>query len=150
MVKVDRQAITNQQAQEAGFVSLEDLLRLLDKVKEGNIHKVTVRYHSMDPRIALREQTTLSDKEIDVILTRLQRMDRYGKQGAWTTDILKTIQQNPRLSAADLALKLGKEKDWLKLNIRKLKNLGLTISHDQGYEISPLGNVVLGRLDDID
>ncbi|GAA4173979.1 hypothetical protein GCM10022218_17670 [Sphingobacterium ginsenosidimutans] len=31
------------------------------------------------------------------------------------------------------------EKEWLKLNIRKLKNLGLTISHTVGYEISPLG-----------
>ncbi|MEM7550324.1 MAG: hypothetical protein AAF363_11640 [Bacteroidota bacterium] len=34
---------------------------------------------------------------------------------------------------------MSREKEWLKLNIRKLKNLGLTISHNPRYEISPLG-----------
>jgi hypothetical protein len=49
------------------------------------------------------------------------------------------------LRAADLARMLGREKDWLKINIRKLKNLGLTISHETGDEISPLGKVVLKK-----
>ncbi|WP_294276703.1 hypothetical protein [uncultured Chryseobacterium sp.] len=40
----------------------------------------------------------------------------------------------------------GFEKEWLKLNIRKLKNMGLTISHTVGYEISPLGSEYLKKL----
>jgi hypothetical protein len=48
--------------------------------------------------------------------------------------------------STDLATKLSRERMWLKLNIRKLKNMGLTISHDVGYEISPLGREVLKLL----
>lgn len=45
----------------------------------------------------------------------------------------------------DLAAITGFEKIWLKLNIRKLKNLGLTISHEIGYELSPLGKLYLKK-----
>ena len=35
-----------------------------------------------------------------------------------------------------------------KTDVRKLKKLGLTISHDVGYELSPRGRAVLQRLAD--
>ena len=57
------------------------------------------------------------------------------------------IRDKPRVRAADLAKMMGKEKDDLKINIRKLKNLGLTISHDVGYTLSPLGELVLKTLE---
>jgi hypothetical protein len=44
--------------------------------------------------------------------------------------------------AATIARQIGFEKDWLKINIRKLKNLDLTISHDPGYTLSPRGVAV--------
>jgi predicted transcriptional regulator len=61
---------------------------------------------------------------------------------------LKLIQGNPRLRASDLAKMMNREKDALKLDIRKLKNMGLTISHDVGYSISPLGEIVLTSVDE--
>jgi Mn-dependent DtxR family transcriptional regulator len=48
-------------------------------------------------------------------------------------------------SAGYLAAKAGVEKEWLKINVRKLKNLGLTISHQSGYELSPRGQEFLRR-----
>lgn len=50
------------------------------------------------------------------------------------------------LSGRNSDLMTGFEKEWLKLNIRKLKNLGLTISHNGGYELPLLGSEYLTKL----
>ena len=50
------------------------------------------------------------------------------------------------LSGRNSDLMTGFEKEWLKLNIRKLKNLGLTISHNVGYRLSPLGEHFIEEL----
>lgn len=133
-------------AKEAGYKNLQELQTTLDKIQEGDIYKIQVQYHAADPRIELRQQAQLSGAAYTELKTRLDRLDQYSKTGAWTLQILLVIQDNSMLKAADLALKTGKEKDWLKLNIRKLKNLGLTISHDPGYELSPLGKAYLAAL----
>lgn len=146
IAKVKSENITREDAASAGFQRLEDLVDILNATGEGDIYKINVRYHSPDPRIELRRQTELSDEEFDHLSLRLKRLDKYSKQGDWTLNILKVILNNPKLRAADLAAKTGKEKEWLKLNVRKLKNLGLTISHNPGYTISPLGKVFLDRL----
>jgi hypothetical protein len=138
--------ITAADAKKAGFESREKLLAQLNAVTEGNIFRIKVRYHGEDPRIALREQVALTDDVFGVLSERLQRLDRYSKQGAWTCGLLKLIRDNPKLRAADLAVKTGREKEWLKLNVRKLKNIGLTISHDPGYTLSPLGEAFLRKL----
>ena len=44
-------------------------------------------------------------------------------------------------------LSILKEKDWLKPNEPKLKNLGLTISHEVGYSLSPRGEMLLNYLE---
>ena len=72
-------------------------------------------------------------------------MDQYSKTGVWTREVLEAVRDHPHLKALDLAEILGREKEWLKLNIRKLKNLGLTISHNPGYELSPLGKAYLNK-----
>jgi hypothetical protein len=138
--------ITPADAKNAGFESLEKLLGQLAAVTEGTIFRIKVRYHGEDPRIALREQVSLSDAAFEVLKERLHKLDRYSKQGAWTRQLLEMIRDNPRLRAADLAVKTGREKEWLKLNVRKLKNIGLTISHDPGYTLSPLGQEFLSKL----
>jgi hypothetical protein len=128
----------------AGFKNTEELFRTLDAIPEGKIYKIGVRYHSPDPRIALRQQTSITDDMFNTIKTRLDRLERYAGEN-WIKGILLAIQQHPRLRAADLALITGREKEWLKLNIRKLKNLGLTISYHPGYELSPLGDLFLEK-----
>ena len=146
ITEIEPENITHDEAEKAGFEGPGDLIKILNTTEEGSVYKVTVRYHSPDPRIKLRKHTRLSATDFERVKLRLERLDKYSKQGAWTVRILKAIQDNPKLKAADLAAKTGKEKDWLKLNVRKLKNLGLTISHNPGYTISPLGEVFLRRL----
>lgn len=140
-----RENITAENANQAGFSDLDRMLSLLDKFNEGTIYKMSVRYISEDPRIKLREQTDVTDQELEELLEKLKRLDMASNQGKWTIKILKAIQENPLLRAADLAVKVKKEKEWLKLNVRKLKNLGLTVSHEPGYTLSPLGEYLLEK-----
>ncbi len=138
--------ITNKDALAAGFNSIKELTTMLNMVTEGDIYRIGVRYHSADPRIQLREQTALSPTALDTLRQRLERLDRSSKEGPWTIAVLQAIKAHPLLRAVDLGVVTGKEKEWLKLHIRKLKNLGLTISHDTGYTLSPLGIIVLSQL----
>lgn len=144
--KTTIQKITAEDALAAGYSELSALLRLLNKIQEGDIYRIKVSYYAVDPRIALREQTTLSDEAFEDIRQQLFLLDRASRQGDWTIVTLMLIQEYPQLRAADLAQYTGREKEWLKLNIRKLKDLGLTISHHPGYTLSPLGRVVLARM----
>ena len=99
-------------------------------------------YAGADPRIALRQQDELSDTEIEQIVGRLRRLDARSPAGPWTTRVLTAVEEQPGVVARTLAERLGCEKDWLKPQVRKLKNLGLTVSLTTGYELSPRGRVV--------
>lgn len=144
--KTDQDKISNDEACKAGFKDLDSLLKKLNAGKDGQIYKIKVRYHSPDPRIALRQDDSFSDKELVELKKKLDRLDTYSRQGVWTREILETILENPQRKAADLASLTGREKDWLKRNIRKLKNLGLTVSHNPGYTLSPRGKAFLNKL----
>lgn len=148
--EINTSEITENNALQAGFLSLNELLKLLNSVTEGIIHKIHVGYYDEDPRIALRENIQLAKDDWQEIKNKLARLDQYSKQGNWTLEILTLIHQNPLLRAADIAKKTKWEKEWLKLNVRKLKNSGLTISHDVGYSISPLGEKYLEWLSQSD
>jgi len=52
---------------------------------------------------------------------------------------LQTIAQNPNVRAGDLAAALDRERDDFKIDVRKLKALGLTESLEIGYRLSPRG-----------
>jgi hypothetical protein len=58
---------------------------------------------------------------------------------------LALIGQRPQVRAPDLAASVGRETAPFKIDVRKLKNLGLTISHPVGYELSPRGLAYLAR-----
>jgi hypothetical protein len=136
-------AISDKDAESAGYPNLKALTDILDAIPVGTIYKIKVRYQSADPRLALREITRLNDDELLTLKYKINRLDQFSKQGDWTKAVLRVIKQHPKLSAANLALITNKEKEWLKINIRKLKNLGLTISHEPGYTLSPLGEYYL-------
>lgn len=143
---VNEHDITDKDAVQAGFTDKNQLLKSFTHNSTGTIFKISVRYSSADPRIKMRERTGLSEQQFEDLKGRLARLDLYSKQGHWTERILLTIKDNPNLHAIGIAKLTGFEKEWLKLNIRKLKNLGLTISHNVGYEISPLGSEYLSKL----
>jgi len=48
------------------------------------------------------------------------------------------------VSAPDLAASIGRDRDSFKLDVRKLKALGLTESLEIGYRLSPRGLAYLG------
>lgn len=145
---VDETDITDKDALHTGFANKKQLLQSFTHNSTGTIFKISVCYHSADPRIKLREQTELSEQQFTDLKKKLERLDNHSKQGYWTEKILLTIKDNPNLHAIDIAKLTGFEKEWLKLNIRKLKNLGLTISHTLGYELSPLGKTFVQRRKD--
>jgi hypothetical protein len=56
---------------------------------------------------------------------------------------LRLIEERPQVAARLLAKQLGRERDPFKIDVRKLKRLGLTQSFEVGYEISPRGRAFL-------
>lgn len=135
--------ITDPDAAKAGFTNAQALVQLLESQKEGLIYKIELSFDSEDPRIELRENVSLEEEEFETLKAALDNLDKFSKVGKWTTKTLLAIQENPKMKAADLAVKAKKEKEWLKLNVRKLKGLGLTISHEPGYTLSPRGEEYL-------
>jgi len=109
-----------------------------------------IRFHLVegpDPREELASRSTLTADDLAELRTRLARFDEASHHGAWTTETLRLIQSRPATRAADLAASVGRETAPFKLDVRKLKNLGLTHSLEVGYELSPRGTAYLKSLD---
>jgi hypothetical protein len=136
-------AITDSEARKAGYPDAAAILARLQKIDEGKVYRIRVTYESEDPRIDLREKTSLSGEEFNALLARLDRLDRASRVGPWTRQYLRLINKYPERRAGDIAEMIGMDKFDFKTNVRKLKNLGLTVSHEIGYSISPLGNWVM-------
>lgn len=81
--------------------------------------------------------------DMERVAERLERMDRRSSGGPWTLAMLRLIQRRPHVAARLLAPELGYEKLEFKANARKLKALGLTISHEVGYALSDAGRAYL-------
>ena len=139
-------AISEEDAGRAGFGSRAGLQRELDKRPEGEIYRVEFHLAGADPRIALRERAELSDEDLAALRRRLERLDAASKSGPWTLATLRLVEEHPARRAGDLAPLLGMELQPFKLNVRKLKNLGLTESLGTGYHISPRGAALLAAL----
>lgn len=97
-----------------------------------------------DPRALLAATAELSTSDIDEIARRLDRLDRASSHGPWTMTTLALIERRPAVRAGDLAEELGREMLPFKVDVRKLKNLGLTLSLEVGYRLSPRGAAYLG------
>src|SRR4029077_16069773 len=105
-----------------------------------------IRFHLVDepdPRAELAATASLSDDDIAVIDQRLDRLDRASGHGPWTRETLRLIEARPAVRAGDLCEMVRRELQPFKLDVRKLKNLGLTISLEIGYELSPRGQAFL-------
>ncbi len=112
-----------------------------------------VRFHLVtddDPRELLAADDALSPDDLAEISRRLQRYDEASSHGAWTSETLRMIAAQPARRAPDLAEQVGRETQPFKIDVRKLKNLGLTYSLDVGYRLSPRGTAYLAWLDAAD
>ena len=138
---VDPKALTQEDAAEGGFESVPDLVASAGSRGE-TLYRIRLRDVGPDPRVILRE--TIPDEagllEID---RRLQRLDSISKHGPWTRETLVLIAENPGVRAEDLAASVGREKMSFKLDVRKLKEMGLTESLLTGYRLSPRGEEYL-------
>ncbi|MBZ5740567.1 hypothetical protein [Nocardioides mangrovi] len=137
---VDERAITDADAVAAGWPDAERLRRQLAKV-DGvpTTYRVTLGWAGPDPRVALRESADLTPEDVAAIDARLERLDRASSHGPWTMATLDVIRRRPHTRAPDLAAEMGRARDPFKIDVRKLKNLGLTRSFEVGYEVSPRG-----------
>ena len=143
---VEYDQIADYEILQAGYKNRKELDKELAFKDSGDIYKIEFELESTDPRIELREKTTISDEEMTKIIRKLKRLDTSGEVTDWTCKVLEVVDSEPGRYAIEYSSKLGYEKEWFKFNIRKLKNLGLTISLTDGYEISPRGKVVLREL----
>jgi len=85
----------------------------------------------------------LGAEDVAEIARRLARLDAASPTGPWTAATLALIARRPAVRAAELAAELGRERAPFKLDVRKLKRLGLTISLERGYRLSPRGEAYL-------
>lgn len=143
---VDETDVSDADALAAGYPSRAVLLADLPARQGCRLYRVVVAFGGADPRHALREQAALSDAEVEEVLRCLRRLDAGSADGHWTRRALEAIEAQPGGVSSLLARRLGCERFWLKRQIRKLKNLGLTSSLRVGYELSLRGRVVLEHL----
>jgi hypothetical protein len=136
--------ITAADAKRAGFAKRDDLLAYLAELgpldDATEVYRVELHHGGDGDRVELALEDALSAEDVDTIAKKLKKMD--GRK-PWTTATLAIIEKHPRVAASVLSEKLGRERLDFKVDVRKLKKLGLTQSFEVGYEISPRGRAYL-------
>ncbi len=141
---VDESDITDRDARAGLYPSAAALVADLRGTPDLDLYRI--RFHIVDepdPRSLLAESGELSDADVAELDRRLRRLDGASRHGPWTEQTLELIARRPGVRAGDLADELGRERLPFKADVRKLKNLGLTISLDVGYRLSPRGEAYL-------
>lgn len=148
--RVQVKDITESDATRAGF---ETRAALIDYLAGGTanrlddsteLFRVALHYAGDGDRVALALEDDLSPEDVQTLRKKLAKLDR---DQPWTLETLRTIEQHPQVAARILAQKLGRERDPFKVDVRKLKHLGLTQSFEVGYELSPRGKAFLKALE---
>jgi hypothetical protein len=136
--------VTAAQALAAGFPDAKSAQKALDRRPARHVYAIEVSFLAPDERPELAADDQLGDDDVGAISTRLQRWDDAA-ESPWTTQYLEMIAANEAVRAPDLAARVGLETPRFKRRVRQLKGLGLTISLDVGYRISPRGRAYLAR-----
>jgi len=142
--KVRVRDITAGDAALAGFPSREELLAFLQErgalSDDSELFRIELHHGGDGDRVELALHDALTADDIAAIRERLARLDR---DTPWTRATLRLIAKHPRVAASKLAARLGRETLPFKVDVRKLKRLGLTQSFEVGYELSPRGRAFL-------
>jgi hypothetical protein len=132
------------QACEAGYASVGDLLAGLRGDPALPVYRIRLRrIDGPDPRDELARTASLTDSDVAAITARLARMDKSSGRGTWTGAVLALIADRPAVVSTVLVEAIGWERQDFKLHVRRLKVLGLTLSLDVGYRLSPRGESYL-------
>ena len=146
--------ISSADARAAGYANADEALAAVARQQrrgadpDAPLYRVAFHYVGahVDPRKQLAADDALGEAALEDIRKRLARMDERSPRGAWTRQTLEAIAAQPGRRAGDLAAACGCETARYKADVRKLKALGLTISLEVGYQLSPRGEVVLAAL----
>lgn len=139
--------LTEADAVAAGEGSLDRLLERLGRpAGDRLLWRVELRCIGRDDRAERREQADLTADDLAALKARLDRLDARSPTGPWTRTTLRLIETYPGVVSTALARHTGQERPAFKLNVRKLKELGLTESLDVGYRLSPRGQALLRSL----
>ena len=142
--------VSDAEAQRSGFASAQELAEYLAAMQpvdaSTELWRVELRHVGDDDAKAVAYESALSPEDVAALTAKLERLDRASTHGPWTMAVLDAIRRRPATRAADLAAEeFGRERDPFKIDVRKLKNLGLTHSLEVGYELSPRGEEYLRR-----
>lgn len=141
---VDPAMLTDEEARPAGYAAAAELRAALRGDPADPVYRLRLRPAAgPDPRDVLSAADDLDPDAADEIRRRLDRLDRASSHGPWTAATLDAIAANPGRRAGDLAAAAGRELRSFKTEVRKLKALGLTISLEVGYRLSPRGRAYL-------
>jgi hypothetical protein len=143
--RIELEEVDHKILKACGIEDFESLKKKFFDRKEGDLYLIRFSVKGPDPRIDLRNNTEWTAEELSNLKKKMTSWDN-NFTAPWTLRVLKHILENPHKRAADNSVDLDIPKDKLKLNIRKLKAQGLTISHSVGYELSPRGKKLLDLL----
>ncbi len=135
--------VTAAQARAAGYRDAASAQAALDRRPAKHVYVIKVSYVGADERPALAADDALTGDDIAAISERLARLDAASRTGPWTRRYLEMVRDNEAVRAPDLAAREGLDVPRFKRRVRQLKGLGLTISLDVGYRISPRGKAFL-------
>jgi hypothetical protein len=128
--------ITEEDARLCGFATREELFAFMSTDRE-EVFRIELHHGGDGDRVEIALDDQLSKDDIKAIKEKLARM------GDWTRPTLRLIEKHPRVAASKLAAKVGRETEPFKIDVRKLKKLGLTQSFEVGYELSPRGRAFM-------
>lgn len=134
--------VTAAQARAAGYPDVKAAQKELDRRPARHTYVIAVSYLAPDERPEMAADDRLSAADVDELTARLDRWDAAAETH-WTRIYLEMIGANEAVRAPDLAARVGLEVPRFKRRVRQLKGLGLTISLDVGYRLSPRGRAYL-------
>ena len=141
---VEPSSVDAAQARQAGYASVGELLDDLRGDPALPVYRIRLRrIEEPDPRDELARAASLTEADVAAIAARLARMDSSSSRGPWTGAVLALIADRPGIVSTVLAEAMGWERQDFKLHVRRLKELGLTLSLDVGYRLSPRGESYL-------
>ena len=138
--------ISEADALAGGFQSRDELLSYMEPVAKKPLTPSTPVFrvgfvHGGDgDHVSIALETELSSEALADLEKRLARLER---EGPWVKKVMALIDKHPRVAASQLAKRLKRETEPFKIDVRKLKKLGLTQSFEVGYEVSPRGRKFL-------
>ena len=144
--QVKLEEVSEDDARRAGFPSRDALLEYLASSPQASpnpqteVYRVELHYGGDGDRVPIALEDQLTAADVETLRKKLERLDRNQR---WTLETLELIEAHPQVAARILAKKLGRDRDEFKVDVRKLKRLGLTQSFEVGYEVSPRGRAYL-------